>query len=179
MLQNPHPHARRTIFHIQELGNAVGTLLTSSQLFSCVQVSHLWQSTFCPSLWHAIDDSTHFWKHYPEKHDSHEEFGQHDIEWIVYIFQEYGHHIRELIISAALTEKACSKLVSLTIHALYNETRRGVLDKRDVPEERSYVVNKPGQPMLSPILEGGVMKDMWSNGRSERQQQTDWIVVQQ
>ncbi|KAF9901856.1 hypothetical protein EC991_005614 [Linnemannia zychae] len=184
MLQNANLHTRRTIFHIQELSNAIGTFLTPPQLLSCVQVSRLWHSALCPTLWHTIDDSTYSWKHYLEKHDSHEELGRHDTEWIMHIFRKYGHHIRELtvswkvIISAALAEKSCSGLLSLTIHTLYNETRRDRLEKRYVPEGRSQAVNKPGQPMLSPILEGGVMKDMWSNGRSERQQQMDWIVVQ-
>ncbi|KAG0366666.1 hypothetical protein BGX24_003589 [Mortierella sp. AD032] len=103
----------------------------------------------------------------------------------MHIFRKYGHHIRELtiswkvIISAALMEGACSQLVSLTIYTLNSETKRDILEKRGVPDGRSYVVNQPGHPMLSPILEGGVMKDMWSNGRSERQQQMDWIVTQQ
>ncbi|KAG0281252.1 hypothetical protein BGZ95_005622 [Linnemannia exigua] len=153
--------------------------------FACVQVSRLWHNAFIPSLWHTIDDSTQSWNHYLEKHDSHEEHGQHDTEWVMHIFSKYGHHIRELtiswtvIISAAFMDEACTRLVSLTIHRLYKETKRDVLEKQGIPEGRSYAVNKPGLPMLSPILEGGVMKDMWSNGRPERQQQNNWIVAQQ
>ncbi|KAF9929081.1 hypothetical protein FBU30_001867 [Linnemannia zychae] len=34
-------------------------------------------------------------------------------------------------------------------------------------------------PFLSPILQDGVLKPTWSQGRSERQQSIDWIVAQQ
>lgn len=176
----------RTIFHIQELGTIVGSYLTPPQLLSCVQVSSLWHSAFSPSLWHTIDDTLYSWKHYLEKHDSEEEVetGGHDTRWVMDIFAKYGKHIRELnitwkvLISAAFEGGACTELVSLMIYSLFNETKRELLEKRRIPAGRSYAV-KPG-PFLSPIFEGGaVLQETWSNGRSERQQQIDWLVVQQ
>ncbi|KAF9150393.1 hypothetical protein BG015_007812 [Linnemannia schmuckeri] len=156
----------------------------ASILLSCVQVSSLWHSALSASLWHTIDDTLYSWKHYLEKHDSEEEAGEHDTQWVMGIFAKYGHHIRELsitwkvLISAAFEGGACSELVSLRIHALFYETKREVLEKRGIPVGRSYAV-KPG-PFLSPIFkEGAVLKETWSSGRSERQQQIDWLVVQQ
>lgn len=179
---------RTTIFHIQELGTTVGSYLSPPQLLSCVQVSSLWHSSFTSSLWHTIDDTLYSWKHYLEKHDSEEEehgsSNTHDTRWVMNIFAKYGHHIRELsitwkvLISAAFEGGACRELVSLRIHTLSYETKREGVEKRAIPIGRSYTV-KPG-PCLSRLFEDGtVLKETWSNGRSERQQQIDWLVMQQ
>ncbi|KAF8931114.1 hypothetical protein BGZ47_000236 [Haplosporangium gracile] len=119
-----------------------------------------------------------------KKHDSEEETGEHDTQWVMGIFVKYGHHIRELsitwkvLISAAFEGGACSKLVSLRIHALFYDTKREVLEKRGIPVERSYAV-KPGLFLSPTFKEGADLKEAWSNDRSERQQQIDWLAVQQ
>ncbi|KAG0318404.1 hypothetical protein BGZ97_003848 [Linnemannia gamsii] len=100
------------------------------------------------------------------------------------IFAKYGRHIRHLsitwkvLISAAYEGRACQELVSLRIYTLVHETKREGVEKRAIPVGRSYTV-KPG-PCLSPVFKDGtVLKETWSNGRSERQQQIDRLVVQQ
>ncbi|KAG0200154.1 hypothetical protein BGX33_011173 [Mortierella sp. NVP41] len=184
-MQQQTPRHRRSggIFHIQELSNNVGRLLDPPDLLRCVQVCQLWNEALIPTLWHTIDDSVYCWDKYLERHDADDEKGNHDTDWVMAIFAKHGHHIRELritwkvIISAAMTNGACTGLVSLTIHTLYNETQRDVKEKNGIPLGRSQETNTA--PLLSSVFEGGVLKPMWSNGRSERMLVQDWNVIQQ
>ncbi|KAF9907759.1 hypothetical protein EC991_010629 [Linnemannia zychae] len=164
--------------------------LSPPDLYSCVQVSHLWHNVFMSALWETIDDTLYAWPKILEDHDSDEARGDKDIDWINDVFAKYGSFICHLrlswpvMIEAAYTHGRCTRLLSLRILSLqlttkqkcepvpedvYNDEDRGSYFRRFVPSATG--------PLLSPIFVGA-FKAASASRRSEAQQLQNWRITQ-
>ncbi|KAG0375022.1 hypothetical protein BGX24_009640 [Mortierella sp. AD032] len=107
------------VVRLPEIVALLGPYLDAPDLFSCVQVCHLWEYLLTPWLWRSIDDSKYSWPAILTKHKDPEAQGGKDKEWIRAIFTKYGHHIRKLtsqwgvILEIANLSGVCGQLESL------------------------------------------------------------------
>ncbi|KAF9910538.1 hypothetical protein EC991_006356 [Linnemannia zychae] len=107
------------VVRLPEIVALLGPYLNPPDIFSCIQVCHLWNHLLTPWLWHTIDDSLYSWPTILAKHRDPESQGDKDVEWIRGIFAKYGHHIREftsqwgVIMEVANTSGTCNQLESL------------------------------------------------------------------
>ncbi|KAF9119924.1 hypothetical protein BGW39_011805 [Mortierella sp. 14UC] len=117
--------AVRKVGTLPELIALIGHHLPQSDLFSCVQVSRLWNKIFVPLLWKTIDTRSTSWlrifnEDVPETTRPLEETK----EWLRTIFAKYGHFVRHLdahwhiVLEAAAgsaRSNGCTNLESLTV----------------------------------------------------------------
>ncbi|KAG0377214.1 hypothetical protein BGX24_006492, partial [Mortierella sp. AD032] len=115
---------QENILHIPELLHHTASYLHPQDLFSCIQVNHLWNQQCIPHLWHTIDDSTPSWDTIlrncvdPESTDENsliispervrESDKDKDQEWVRRVFRKYGQFIRVLSIHWPMVLEAAS-----------------------------------------------------------------------
>ncbi|KAF9126183.1 hypothetical protein BGW39_006816 [Mortierella sp. 14UC] len=193
------------VVHLPEIVALLGPYLNPPDLFSCIQVCHLWNHLLTPWLWHAIDDSLYSWPTILAKHRDLESHGDKDVEWIRGIFTKYGHHVRELtsqwgvIVEIANTCGVCNQLESLrTGDFSTSKTRDDISDNGGSVSGASSTSGGGGGemtvyryqgraepereaetgPILSPIFEGGVLAPHQSQFRTVARQRQDWATAQ-
>lgn len=194
------------VVRLPEIVALLGPYLKAPDLFSCIQVCHLWNHLLTPWLWRSIDDSEHSWPAILRNHKNPESQGDKDTDWIRAIFAKYGHHIRELtsqwgvILEVANTSGTCNHLESLRIGDLsISKTRDDDDDDNSNNNSSSSSSNEagtnanavlryegPGQrpqheastgPLLSPIFEG-VLEPRQAQHRTVARQKQDWATAQ-
>ncbi|KAK3830363.1 MAG: hypothetical protein J3R72DRAFT_528052 [Linnemannia gamsii] len=108
----------REFCDIPELVSLLSVYLYPPDLFSCIQVNHVWNRLFIPPLWQTIDDSTETWvdilkenpQGYPTMYPSTRAFVRKDRkDWLFGIFAKYGHHIQHLKIQCIIVLQAASE----------------------------------------------------------------------
>ncbi|KAF8945502.1 hypothetical protein BGZ47_002504 [Haplosporangium gracile] len=102
-----------------ELVSHIGTFLDPPDLFSCVQVSRLWNKAAVPSLWHTVDDTEYQWPKILKAHDYPRINNGKDKNWIKATVTKYGTWIRVLSIHWGVTLEVAHFCGSCTnIHTL-------------------------------------------------------------
>ncbi|KAG9064993.1 hypothetical protein KI688_002312 [Linnemannia hyalina] len=86
-----------------ELVSLISNFLDPPDLFSCVQVSRLWNKATVPSLWHTINDNEYQWPKILKAHDYPRINNGKDRNWIRATFTKYGAWIRVLSIHWRVT----------------------------------------------------------------------------
>ncbi|KAF9088174.1 hypothetical protein BGX29_000403 [Mortierella sp. GBA35] len=191
------------VVRLPEIVALLGPYLKAPDLFSCIQVCHLWNDLLTPWLWRTIDDSAHSWPTILANHKNPEQQGHKDADWIRAIFAKYGHHIRELtsqwgvILEVANMSGTCNRLESLSVGDL--STSKTLDDKEDDahtgaidsngdssngteiyryrgPRQESHHEAVTG-PLLSPIFEG-VLTPHQAQYRTVARQKQDWATSQ-
>ncbi|KAG0280239.1 hypothetical protein BGZ95_010838 [Linnemannia exigua] len=190
------------VVRLPEIVALLGPYLKAPDLFSCIQVCHLWKYLLTPWLWRSIDDSKYSWPDILTKHKDPEAQGHKDKEWIRAIFAKYGHHIRELtsqwgvILEIANLSGVCGQLESLRTGDLStSKTRDDYADNSAIgggtnagSEGGSMTVyryqgrTEPQQeaatgPLISPIFEG-ILAPRQSQYRTLARQKQDWATAQ-
>lgn len=181
------------IFLIQELADSVASYLATSDLFWCVQVHTSWNFTFTPSLWRTIDDSLYRWPEFIDEHNPDLPKEAKDPQnWMLAVFEKYGHHIRHLrinflvTIEAAFASAHCVNLQSMDVlsnkkwtKAEMRESSRMQTLREDEgglswPERQK--LGEAG-PFEAPEFEGAIVPAPILN-RIKSVQRTDWITFQ-
>ncbi|KAG0322805.1 hypothetical protein BGZ97_003744 [Linnemannia gamsii] len=192
------------VVRLPEIVALLGPYLKAPDLFSCIQVCHLWNQLLTPWLWRSIDDTKHSWPSILSNHRNPESHGDKDADWIRAIFAKYGHHIRELtsrwgiILEVANTSGTCNHLESLCIDDLSisrtwddnnsindnssggssNEagTNANTVHRYEGPGLRPHQEATRG-PLLSPIFEG-ILEPRQAQHRTVARQKQDWATAQ-
>ncbi|KAF9924581.1 hypothetical protein FBU30_005499 [Linnemannia zychae] len=199
----PHPE---DVVRLPEIVALLGPYLKAPDLFSCIQVCHLWNDLLTPWLWHSIDDSLYSWPKILSAHKNPESQGNKDKEWIRTIFTKYGHHIRKLttqwgvILEIAETSGQCNQLESLSLGDLSasktiddevpdnhdgnsssgsgaNTTAAGMVIYSSQPARPVPTHIAATGPLLSPIFEG-VLEPIQARFRTVARQLQDWATIQ-
>ncbi|KAG0298919.1 hypothetical protein BGZ96_004226 [Linnemannia gamsii] len=192
------------VVRLPEIVALLGPYLKAPDLFSCIQVCHLWNHLLTPWLWRSIDDSENSWPVILSNHKNPESIGDKDTDWIRANFAKYGHHIRELtsqwgvILEVANTCGTCNHLESLRIgdlslsktrddnHDSSNNnsssgshgtgTNTNTVPRYEGPGLRPLNEATTG-PLLSPIFEG-ILQPRQAQHRTVARQKQDWATAQ-
>ncbi|KAF9910540.1 hypothetical protein EC991_006358 [Linnemannia zychae] len=178
------------VLALPELLVLIGTCLEPPDLFSCVRVSHLWNRTMVPSLWHTINDTHYQWPRILKAHDHPSVRNGRDRNWIKALFTKYGTWIRVLsihwkvILEAAYFSGSCTN-----IHTLFFSDP---FKNRTALEEQDFRANRQGAPqgragnavninfrhLMNRILAlgGSATSDPQDEGGAT-QQEIEWKVV--
>lgn len=190
------------VVRLPEIVALLGPYLKAPDLFTCIQVCHLWNHLLTPWLWRSIDDSEHSWPTILSNHKNPESQGNKDADWIRAIFVKYGHHIRELtsqwgvILEVANTSGTCNHLESLRIGDLSaSKTRDDITEGNNNNNSGNnagangvsvHRYEGPGPdrnreavigPLLSPIFEG-ILEPLQAQHRTVARQEQDWATAQ-
>ncbi|KAF9540894.1 hypothetical protein EC957_003641 [Mortierella hygrophila] len=92
-------HPSEEALGLLELVSLISSFLDPPDLFSCVQVSRLWNKATVPSLWHTINDNENQWPKILKAHDYPRINNGKDRNWIRATFTKYGAWIRVLSIN--------------------------------------------------------------------------------
>jgi hypothetical protein len=175
-----------------ELVSLIGTFLDPPDLFSCLQVSRLWNKAAVPSLWHTIDDTEYQWPNILKAHDHPRINNGKDKNWIKAIFTKYGTWIRVLSIHWKITLEAAHFCGSCTkIHTLILSNP---FKYKTTLEEQEFRANRrrgqqmgQGAGLLASVMRSMVSRmTMFGGGsialdtldeRETTQQQREWTMT--
>ncbi|KAG0060487.1 hypothetical protein BGZ89_012233 [Linnemannia elongata] len=131
-----------------ELVSLISHFLDPPDLFSCVQVSRLWNKAAVPSLWHTINDSEYQWPKILKAHDYSRINNGKDRNWIRATFTKYGAWIRVLSIHWRVTLEVAHFCGSCTnIHTL---VLSNPFKNKTILEEKELRAGRRGEPRIGP-----------------------------
>ncbi|KAK3840272.1 MAG: hypothetical protein JOS17DRAFT_726622 [Linnemannia elongata] len=128
-----------------ELVSHISSFLDPPDLFSCVQVSRLWNKAAVPSLWHTINDNEYQWPKILKAHDYPRINNGKDRTWIRATFAKYGVWIRVLSIHWSVTLEvahfcgSCTKIHTINLSnpfknkTIFEEQELRAIRRREPP----------------------------------------------
>ncbi|KAG0063443.1 hypothetical protein BGZ90_002652 [Linnemannia elongata] len=175
---------------LPELLLSLGPFLSLQDLYSSIQVNHLWNTLLVPFLWYSIDDRLFSWPTILNR--IHCDELDNNPNTLQVLFEKYGHHIHHLSLSCLTTLQAasaattCTQLRSLLVFGL--KDRDPPLPNQEPEEANSNLHRHPNQqsslgPLLSPMFERVFRpsQEVWDNPIKQRQYwrmvQLYWILV--
>ena len=172
-----------------ELVSLISIFLDPPDLFSCVQVSRLWNKAAVPSLWHTIDDNEYQWPKILKAHDYPRISNGKDRSWIRAAFTKYGAWIRVLSIHWKVTLEVAHFCGSCThIHTLILSNpfkNKTILEEQEFREIRPRA--GPGTGLLASAMRividrislfgGGPITPETPGEREVSLQQREWTMT--
>lgn len=174
-----------------ELVSLIGYFLDPPDLFSCVQVSRLWNKAAVPSLWHTIDDTEYQWTKILKAHDYPRINNGKDRNWVKATFTKYGSWIRVLRIHWKVTLEAayfcgsCTKVHTLSLSNPFNykttleeqEFRANIRRERQAGQEAGPLASM--RSMFSRVAMFGIGSNALDTleEREATQQQREWTIT--
>ncbi|KAG9062333.1 hypothetical protein KI688_005248 [Linnemannia hyalina] len=86
------------VFSLPEIIFGISRFLYTPDLYSSIQVCHIFNDALLQALWHTVDTNLHSWPHIPTHYDSEASKGDKDEAWISHVFAKHGHVIHNLTI---------------------------------------------------------------------------------
>lgn len=190
------PRQSETFFRLPELTALVAGYLTGPELYSAIQVCQQWNAVLIPFLWHTVDTDLYGWPSILRNHDSCRLNGSGKGEgWIRLVFKKYGSFISclrtrwKIIITAAFSESACTRLTTLSTfkleqsHTIQEEAEllRALTASLEETFGSLLLAFQPAfradHPTISSLFVG-MMEPSKARFRTMDRQRQDWIAAQ-
>ncbi|KAK3818223.1 MAG: hypothetical protein JOS17DRAFT_382159 [Linnemannia elongata] len=171
------------VFSLPEIIFGISPLLSTPDLFSSIQVCHIFNNALLQALWYTVDTNLHSWPHILAHYDSEASKGDKDEAWIFHVFAKHGHFIHNLtirsrvIVDAAYHSGTCTHIHKLFIHFSkwhWTNTEKIIYEHM---EAENLIEESTEGPCLSPVFEGAFQ--LWpTEWRTKDQQDRNWMSNQ-